>query len=119
MTLVVAVQHDELPAAEGVRAAVAKWRAIETALHGLGLVVIAGHAQYRLLQVPQNALEAQIAAGIVLDQITGDEDGGVVVTRVLRTARQRIFHHGTQTRIGFHAAQNPAGVAVQMRIGDV
>ena len=35
------------------------------------------------------------------------------------SARKRIVEHGTQTRIGFYAAQPPAGAAVQVWIGDL
>ena len=99
---VVAVQHDELPVADGMGAAVSKWGLAESAAHGLGLVVVAGNTQDGRAQAAEYALEAQIARRIVVDQITRDQDGGVLG----RVRRKSVIEHGAQTRIGFYPRVN-------------
>ena len=59
---IVAVQHDEIPGAEIMRAADTGTARRPTLAHRLGLVVVAGNAQHRFLQAAEDAAKAQIAA---------------------------------------------------------
>jgi hypothetical protein len=76
--------------------------------------MVARNAQHRLFQAAENAAKAQIAGGVVLHQIAGDEHCGEV-----GHLGERRIEHRTQARIGLHPAQSAVGVAVQMRIRDM
>jgi hypothetical protein len=109
---IVAVEHDELPARSAVGSAYLEWRLAERALHRFRLVVVARNAKHGLRTVAEDAAEAQIAGRIVLHQIAGHQDRGVI-----RDLHERLIEHVAQGRVGLHAAQFRAGVAVQMRVG--
>jgi len=111
---VVAVEHDELPFAHFVRAANPKGFALEFAAHGVRFIVIAGNAEHGFAQFAEDAAKAQIAGGIVLHQIAGDQHG-----RIVGNACKRIIEHRVQTRIGFYSAQPAGGAAIEMWVGDL
>jgi len=66
------------------------------------------------MEAAQDALEAQVPRRVVLHEVSRDQD-----RREIGTRRKGLVEHGTQTRIGLHAAQISAGVTVQMRVGDL
>ena len=114
MAGVVAVEHDEIPAADEVRAADLEGAAAQLLAHGLRLVMVAGNAQHRFFQIAEEAAKAQIAGLVVLHQIAGDEHG-LIVTH----ARECLIQGRVQARIGLDTAKPSGGAAVEMRVGDL
>ncbi len=114
MPRIVAVQHDDLPAARRKGAAHLKGRLREALTHRLGLIVISRDAQHRFARIAEHAAKAQIARGVVLHDVARHEHGGVT-----RHTRESGIEHALETCGGFHAAQLPLRAAVQVRIRDL
>jgi hypothetical protein len=89
-------------------------RCVELAAHGLRLVVIAGNAQHRQPERAEQAAEVRVAGRVILHDVAGDEQ------RIRRpVARLRASECRHERRQSSHAAQRPAAIAVEMRVGKV
>jgi hypothetical protein len=77
------------------------------ALHRVAIVVVARNAQDRPVKRLENATEASVALRVLVHEVAGCEQRGKP-----GEARQGVVHDRTQARIGLHAAQGAAGLAV-------
>ena len=97
-----------------MRAADPERLAAQFPFHRRGFVVIAGYAKNGLPKAAEDAAKAQISGRIVLHEIAGGQDGGIV-----RHLVERGIEHRAQARIGLDAAQLSVRPPVQVGVRDV
>ncbi len=109
-----AVDHHDPPGAQVMETTDLEGRGSQLAAHEFAIVVIAGQAPYRLAQVAKQLAHRGVAARVVVDQITREQQGvGIPVVRpgVLQHALERV------TRV--HAAQGTVSPRHEVRVGEL
>ena len=109
-----AVEQHDTPAPQVDETAEHEGLSGELALHGLGLVVIAGQAQHRQPQRTKQAAEVRVSRRVILHEITGHQQ------RIRwPVARTRVGQRRGQRRQRRHSTQRFVFVAVEVRVGKV
>ncbi len=101
-----AVEQHDAPGADVGGTVEIERAARERFAHLRDEIVIAGNTQHRLAEAREHAAEVFVAAGVVLDQVAGDQDGiahGEMARRVSERALERFE--------GVHATQRARDVA--------
>ena len=109
-----AVEQHDAPGADVGRAVEVEGAARERFAHLRNEIVIAGNAQHRFAEAREQAPEMFVAAGVVLHQVAGDQDGiahGDMARRVSERALQRL--------VGIHATQRARDVAKQVGVREL
>lgn len=108
------VEHHDAPRTDIEVPAEHERRPGECRAHVVDEIVIARDAMHRTLERREQLAEADVAAGVVLHEIAGDQVGvghGMSRPRMSECARQR--------RLRRNATQRRGRIAVQVRIGEL
>ena len=109
-----AVEQHDAPGADVGGTVEIERTARERFAHLRDEIVIAGNAQHRLAEAREEAAEVFVAAGVVLHEVAGDEDGiadGEMARRVGERALERFE--------GIHPTQRSGDVAKQMGVREL